>query len=78
MAQADPEFRSLLTANPKSAIEGKLGSKLPEAITIEVHEESATSFHLVLPPSGKLTEEELAKVFAGNWWSGDIVMDGVI
>ena len=69
MAQADPEFRSRLAADPKAAIEGKLGSKLPEAITIEVHEESATSFHLVLPPSGKLTEEELAAVFAGDWVS---------
>ena len=66
-AQAEPEFRSQLVADPKAAIEGLSGLELPEAINIEVHEDSATSFHLVLPPSGKLTEDELATVFAGNW-----------
>ena len=66
-AQAEPEFRSQLLADPKATIEGLSGSELPEAINIQVHEDSATSFHLVLPPSGKLAEEELAAVFAGNW-----------
>ena len=68
-AQADPEFRSQLVADPRAAIEGLIGSELPAAINIEVHEDSATSFHLVLPPSGKLTEDELATVFAGDWMS---------
>ena len=68
-AQTDPEFRSQLVADPKAAIEGTIGSELPAAIHIEVHEDSATSFHLVLPPNGKLSEEELATVFAGNWMS---------
>ena len=66
-AQAEPEYRSQLVADPKAAIEGLIGLELPAAINIEVHEDSATSFHLVLPPSGKLTEDELAAVFAGNW-----------
>ena len=67
-AQADPEFRSRLVADPKAAIEEVTGSELPEAIRIEVHEDSATSLHLVLPPSGELTDEELASVSAG--WPG--------
>ena len=66
-AQAEPEFRSQLVADPKATIEGLIGSELPEAISLQVHEDSATSFHLVLPPNGKLTEEELATVFAGDW-----------
>ena len=66
-AQTEPEFRAQLVADPKAAIEEVIGSELPAAINIEVHEDSATSFHLVLPPSGKLTEDELATVFAGNW-----------
>ena len=66
-AQADPGFRSQLVADPRAAIENAIESELPAAISIEVHEDSATSFHLVLPPSGKLTEEELSTVFAGNW-----------
>ena len=68
-AQADPEFRSQLVADPKAAIGAFLGTELPEAINLEVHEDSATSFHLVLPPSGELSEEELSTVFAGNWLS---------
>ena len=68
-AQAEPEFRSQLVADPKAAIEEVSGLKIPEAISLQVHEDSATSFHLVLPPSGKLTEDELATVFAGDWFS---------
>ena len=66
-AQAEPEFRAQLVADPKAAIEELSGVELPEAINLQVHEDSATSFHLVLPPSGKLTEDELTTVFAGNW-----------
>ena len=68
-AQAEPEFRAQLVADPRAVIEEMSGLKLPEAISLQVHEESATSFHLVLPPSSKLTEEELANVFAGDWVS---------
>ena len=66
-AQAEPEFRAQLVADPKATIEGLIGLELPAAINFQVHEDSATSFHLVLPPSGQLTEDELAAVFAGNW-----------
>ena len=68
-AQAEPEFRSQLVADPKATIEGLIGSEIPAAINIEVHEDNATSFHLVLPPSGELSESELATVFAGCTWS---------
>ena len=68
-AQAESKFRAQLVADPKAAIEGLSGLEIPAAITIQVHEDSATSFHLVLPPSGKLTEDELATVFAGDWAS---------
>ena len=32
---------------------------------MEVHEDSATTAHLVLPPSPKLTEAEMANVAGG-------------
>ena len=71
-AQAEPEFRAQLVADPKAAIEEVIGSEIPEAITVQVHEDSATSFHLVLPPSRELTEEELATVSAGDLtWFGE-------
>ena len=66
-AQAEPEFRAQLVADPRTTIEGLSGLEFPATISIQVHEDSATSFHLVLPPSGQLTEDELATVFAGNW-----------
>ena len=65
-AQAEPEFRSRLVADPRAAIEELIDSEVPEAVNVQVHEDSATSFHLVLPPSGELTEEELTTVFAGD------------
>ena len=67
-AQTEPEFRSQLMADPKAAIGEVIGAEISEAITIEVHEDSATAFHLVLPPSGELTEDELDAVFAGCTW----------
>ena len=77
MAQADPGFRSQLVADPRAAIEGLSGTEIPAEITIDVHEESATSFHLVLPPSGELAEEELDAVFAGDNWATQWWNDGV-
>ena len=74
-AQAEPEFRAQLVADPKAAIEGVIGAELPEAVNIEVHEDSATSFHLVLPPSGKLTEDELATVSGGTGWVAALIED---
>ena len=72
-AQAEPEFRAQLVADPKTAIEELIGVELPAAINLQVHEDSATSFHLVLPPSGELTEDELATVFAGDWLTATFV-----
>ena len=67
-AQADPEFRSHLLTDPRAAIGELVGSEVPEEITIHVHEDSATSFHLVLPLSGELREDELDAAFAGCTW----------
>ena len=67
LAQSDPVFRAQLVADPKAAIKDLNGLELPDEISVQVHEESATSFHLVLPPSGELAEEELAAVFAACW-----------
>ena len=65
-AVADGEFRARLLADPREAIRELTGTPLPDGITIEVHQESAASFHLVLPPDGRLSETELGHVYAGN------------
>ena len=72
-AAEDSEFRALLIADPKAAISAELGTTIPEGFDVVVHEDSATTAHLVLPPAPALTEAELEAVaggvsnFAGNW-----------
>lgn len=64
-AVEDGEFRAQLLADPRSAISAELGVSIPEGFTIHVHEETANSAHVTLPPSDQLTEEELAQVAGG-------------
>ena len=66
-AAEDEGFRARLLANPKDVIESDYGLTIPEGYTVEVHEESATAGHLVLPPSNRLPESELATVAGGAW-----------
>ena len=66
-ASEDGEFHTRLMADPKAAILELTGAALPDEITIQVHEESATLFHLVLPPDGQLSEAEMAQVFGRDW-----------
>ncbi len=66
MVGTDGEFRARLVADPRAAIQELTGTPVPDAFTVQVHEESATSFHLVLPPDGQLTEEEMTRLFAAG------------
>ena len=65
-AADDDDFRASLMADPKAAISDETGATIPEGFDIVVHEDSATTAHLVLPPSPVLTEAEMEKV-AGGW-----------
>ena len=69
-ATEDGEFRAKLLADPKPVISAELGVTIPEGFTIQVHENSAATAHMVLPMSEQLTEEDLAQV-AGGWGSQD-------
>ncbi len=70
-AAADEDFRARLRSDPKGAIAQELGVTIPASLGIKVHEESATTAHLVLPPASKLSESELQEV-AGGAVMGDI------
>jgi hypothetical protein len=64
----DPAFKARLIADPKAAL-AERGLKIPEGLTIEVHENTPTVFHLVLPSttaSSALSDDELAAA-AGGW-----------
>ena len=47
----DHNFRARLLADPKAAIRDLTGASIPDSIHVHVHQETATTFHLVLPPS---------------------------
>ena len=66
-ADEDEEFRSLLIENPRQAIKDATGMTVPDGFSINVHEESATEFHLVLPPAGSRLSDEELRGAAGGW-----------
>ena len=66
-ASEDGEFRAKLVADPKLVISGELGISIPDRFTVQVHEDDATTAHMVLPMSDRLTEADLAQVAGGNW-----------
>ena len=68
-AETDATFRAQLLEDPKGAVEAELGVKIPPLMAINVHEESAETAHLVLPPASKLSEGDLQAVTGGRWIS---------
>ena len=65
-ANRDDDFRAKLRSDPKGAIGQELGVTIPDALSVKVHEETATTAHLVLPMSEKLTERDLQAVEGGG------------
>ena len=64
-ASRDHDFRARLRSDPSGTIGQELGVAIPAALSIEVHEETATTAHLVLPLSEGLNERDLQAVAAG-------------
>ncbi|MDE0129691.1 MAG: NHLP leader peptide family RiPP precursor [Gammaproteobacteria bacterium] len=66
-ADEDEAFRGRLLGNPREAIKEASGLTVPEGFSINVHEESATEFHLVLPPAGSRLSDDELRGAAGGW-----------
>ena len=64
-ATGDADFRARLLRDPKAAIGAELGVGIPSSMTIEVHEEDASTAHLVLPPKDRLDEDALRRAHGG-------------
>ena len=70
-AMKDASFRELLLKNPKAAIQKELGLELPQEVSVQVHQNSSTVIHLVLPQpldvssERVLSEADLAQVAGG-------------
>lgn len=77
---SDPGFRETLLANPRAAISGLIGMPLPEVVNVEVHEESLTHVHLVIPagrPKGEIADADLELVAGGGMcWDDCAACDG--
>ena len=72
-AAEDNDFRARLIADPKAAISAEIGADIPDVFNVAVHEDSASTFHLVLPPSPALTDAELEMVAGGgNLWQNSM------
>jgi Nitrile hydratase, alpha chain len=77
-AWRDPSFKAKLLADPQAVLE-EAGMAVPAGVTVKVVENTATHFHVVLPPkpTGQLSDEALDTVAAGavpipgkcGWWS---------
>ena len=65
-ASNDPDFRELLVANPRGAINEEFGLKVPDNVKFVVHESDLSTIHLTLPPDfEELGEEQLEAVSGG-------------
>ncbi len=64
-AAEDDDFRSRLLEDPRAAIAAEFGVSLPDRLSFEVHEDTATTAHLILPPTGRIAEAELEAVSGG-------------
>ncbi len=73
-AMKDEAFRQELLTNPKPLIEHELGVTLPQDVTIQTHEDTPTTLHVVLPdhqewelsdaegqPETRTTEERMSR-----------------
>ena len=63
IAMHDQAFRQELMLNPKETLERELGISFPQEVEIEMHEDTLTTIHLVLPlkpKTGSLMEVSFA------------------
>ena len=65
-AAEDAKFRARLLSDPKGAIGQELGVTIPASMSIAVHENSAETVHLTLPPDSKLSESDLEQATGGG------------
>lgn len=66
-ALSDPAFKEQLLRNPNQTLQ-QMGIEMPKGVTFHIHENTEYAKYLVLPqkPDHKLSEEELARVFAAG------------
>lgn len=78
MVMDDPALREKLLADPRAALVELAGIEIDESVKVVVHEESADTFHLVIPPAlpDELSEDQLEAVAGGAAFGGVITAKG--
>jgi hypothetical protein len=70
-----PSYRAALLKNPRAVLEGQLGSKIPESITIKAVEETADTMYVIVPyvpqAGAELSDSALEMVAGGKGDSYD-------
>ena len=70
-ATTDQDFRARLLEDPTGAIGEALDVTMPTGLKVEVHEESADTAHIVLPPPSQLSEADMRHAAGGLGDAGD-------
>ena len=71
-AMKDEAFRQHLLRDPKQTLEREFGLTIPHGVAIQIHEETPTTLHLVLPMKPltaqlqELSDEELKEIAGGD------------
>lgn len=66
-AWEDAEFKQQLIANPKAAVKEAFGVDVPDTIEVEVLEETANKFYLVIPQSPAVDPKDENHVDVPMW-----------
>jgi hypothetical protein len=66
---ADPAFRDILLADPRTVLSEVIGFDIPDTVKVVLHEESLTQIHLTIPSTEALSEADLELVAGGVCWS---------
>ncbi len=73
-AMKDPEYKKALIANPEKVVSMQLGQELPDALKINVMQDTAEVMHMVLPyvpqEGAELSDADLEMVAGGKGGGG--------
>ena len=69
-SKSNPKYREALIKNPKLVLEGQMGGKIPDGVTVKAVEESPSTIYVVVPyvpkAGAELSDNELEAVAGGK------------